>query len=200
VLENLDEREKQRQGVIFELIDSEIQYNRDIDVIIRVYLHPIKSQSLLTREEIGALFSNIEAIYELNQSFLRDLQKLQGTSSSSSGMINEIGPLLFSWSDKFKVYLPYCSNHMNLLEKISTYTKKYPRFSAFMDASFALPESRLLSLDSFLIAPLQRICKYPLLLHKLLHATPETHPDWEYLRKAYEELNTTVEMVNERTR
>ncbi len=69
-----------------------------------------------------------------------------------------------------------------------------------MEECFCNPECRLLSLDSFLIAPLQRICKYPLLIQKVWKYTPESHPDWAPLKEILEELNITVEMVNERTR
>jgi hypothetical protein len=44
---------------------------------------------------------------------------------------------------------------------------RLPEFKAFCEQAFMLPRCRLLELDSFLIAPLQRVCKYPLLLKVL---------------------------------
>jgi hypothetical protein len=41
---------------------------------------------------------------------------------------------------------------------------RLPEFKLFCEQAFIQPRCRLLELDSFLIAPLQRVCKYPLLL------------------------------------
>ncbi len=40
-------------------------------MLLQVFLKPIREQLLLSREEIGSLFSNIEAIFELNSAFLK---------------------------------------------------------------------------------------------------------------------------------
>ena len=74
------------------------------------------------------------------------------------------------------------------------------------------PRLKGLFFSSYLIKPIQRICKYPLLLKVLWHfllssvsvlqqevvkATPEDHPDYENLVKATEEINDVVGHVNE---
>ncbi len=43
------------------------------------------------------------------------------------------------------------------------------------------PEARRLDIESFLIKPLQRLCRYPLLLKELLKQTDETHPDHKHI-------------------
>jgi hypothetical protein len=91
---------------------------------------------------------------------------------------------------------------------------------------FVLPECRLLYLDSFLIAPLQRICKYPLLFkvrtslpplrcwpvnqphvtHKtngqqeLDKHTDEAHPDHQAVQEASRAMTSLLMLINERTR
>ncbi|OUM66294.1 hypothetical protein PIROE2DRAFT_59475 [Piromyces sp. E2] len=57
-------------------------------------------------------------------------------------------------------------------------------------------ESRSLKLDSFLIKPVQRICKYPLLLRELIKYTDESNKDYANLIKAYARLETVVTVVN----
>jgi len=61
-------------------------------------------------------------------------------------------------------------------------------------------DCRGLTLFSFLIKPVQRICKYPLLLKDLLNHTKEDHPDYDNLVQALPKINTVVEYVNERKR
>lgn len=50
----------------------------------------------------------------------------------------------------------------------------------------------LLNMGSLLIKPVQRIMKYPLLLGELWHATPEGHPDYQPLQKAF----TAAKIIN----
>ena len=64
----------------------------------------------------------------------------------------------------------------------------------------ANPECRKLDLESFLIKPMQRICRYPLLLKELHRFTPESHPDFQDLGKALDKIQAVVATVNERKR
>lgn len=69
------------------------------------------------------------------------------------------------------------------------------------------PRSRGLNLCSFLIKPVQRICKYPLFLRvrtrevtkhqELMKNTPAEHSDFEQLRKSIAKIDEVVEVLNE---
>lgn len=53
------------------------------------------------------------------------------------------------------------------------------------------------SLDALLVKPIQRITKYPLLLSQLVDATPSTHPDYEFIRKALAEVTEVNIRIND---
>lgn len=57
-----------------------------------------------------------------------------------------------------------------------------------------------LSLEGFLLTPVQRICRYPLQLLELLKATPETHPDRYLLEKAQSIMKSTAGQINDNKR
>lgn len=57
-----------------------------------------------------------------------------------------------------------------------------------------------MDLNAFLIKPVQRVCKYPLLLKELLKNTPETHPDYADLNEAHEAMQNSCLKLNERKR
>jgi len=61
-------------------------------------------------------------------------------------------------------------------------------------------EAKGFDLFSYVIKPVQRLCKYPLLLRELLKFTPNTHPDYKDLQEAYTKIEAAVLHVNEAKR
>jgi hypothetical protein len=77
--------------------------------------------------------------------------------------IAEVGDLLIDSAPTFNVYSTYASNYpsaMKLVHSLQLRPDMKENFQKWMNA----PEARGLSLESFLIKPVQRICKYPLLI------------------------------------
>lgn len=75
------------------------------------------------------------------------------------------------------------------------------RFRIFLDVSqndnTAL---RRMNLRSFLMAPLQRVTKYPLLLSRIIKVTPECHLDYARLREAKSRVESHLEHINMKTK
>src|SRR3990167_8226192 len=67
--------------------------------------------------------------------------------------------------------------------------RSYPPSIPIPQTCMQNSETRNLELDSFLIIPLQRICKYPLLLKELLKSTPPGHTDFASLSDAVEVIS-----------
>lgn len=59
---------------------------------------------------------------------------------------------------------------------------------------------RRMNLRSFLMAPLQRVTKYPLLLSRIIKVTPECHPDYARLREAKSRVESHLEHINMKTK
>jgi len=57
-----------------------------------------------------------------------------------------------------------------------------------------------LDMCSFLIKPVQRICKYPLLIREILKQTDQKHKDYSNLEQAFDKIEMVVTIVNEATR
>ena len=70
-------------------------------------------------------------------------------------------------------------------------------FYQFTDEMMKDPDLAGLSLLSYVIKPVQRLCKYPLLLRELLKFTKEDHPDYEPITSAFEKTQMLVDEVNE---
>lgn len=57
-----------------------------------------------------------------------------------------------------------------------------------------------MNLRSFLMAPLQRVTKYPLLLSRIIKVTPECHPDYSRLHEAKSRVESHLEHINMKTK
>ena len=77
---------------------------------------------------------------------------------------------------------------------------KESAFEAFTQEKMLEEECRGLTLFSFLIKPIQRICKYPLLLRDLLKHTDNSHQDYNNLVQALQKIEEVVAYVNDRKR
>lgn len=61
------------------------------------------------------------------------------------------------------VYTNYCSNQQTALDTVEKLKAKSKKFQKFCQDNKLVPETRELEIDSFVVLPVQRICKYPLL-------------------------------------
>ena len=92
----------------------------------------------------------------------------------------------------------YCSNHPYAVMKYQSITSK--QFQKFVEQQKNLPECGQMVLSSFLIKPVQRICKYPLLIREIIKNTDAEHPDRKNLEMASVKIDTVVTIVNEAAR
>ncbi|KAG4085729.1 hypothetical protein H8356DRAFT_1738822 [Neocallimastix lanati (nom. inval.)] len=187
----LTKKSIKRQEVIFEMIDTERDYVNDLSIIINLYMQPMIKNNLLPKKEINILFSNVELIYGVNQELLNRFEKRQ----KENPYIEEIGDIWLSMHEYLKGYLFYCGNYAYAITHLEA-LKNSKSVTKFLNTQFHKKESRSLRLESFLIKPVQRICKYPLLLREIIKCTDESHKDYENIIKAYEKLEVVVTVVN----
>jgi len=144
------------------------------------------------------IFSNLETITVMNSQVLSDLEirvQLQSKDSTQS-----VGDIFQHMGDYFKMYKVYCSNQEISLATIDSLRGENNSFKSFLQDCFEHPRCRQLSLTSFLIQPIQRICKYPLLFKELVNNTPASHPDYPKLVEVKKKIEEIVIDINEAKR
>ena len=62
------------------------------------------------------------------------------------------------------MYKMYCANQSNSLTTVDYQIRKSPQFKKNLEICHSDPRCKGLTLQSFLIKPIQRVCKYPLLI------------------------------------
>jgi hypothetical protein len=99
-----------------------------------------------------------------------------------------------------KIYPEYINSYDESISLLTELIETKRGFAAFLEKQSCSPECEGLSIEGFLIKPVQRIPRYKLLLRDLLKLTPPNHIDFENIRIAYEKIDFVAGFVNEQKR
>lgn len=88
----------------------------------------------------------------------------------------------------FRIYIEYLNNFPLACDLVDEYKKTKPAFAAFVSEIGKMQQYRFLSLEDYMIKPIQRLPKYVLLLKELLKNTHTSHPDYQNVKKALEQF------------
>uniref|UniRef100_A0A8C4K008 Phosphatidylinositol 3,4,5-trisphosphate-dependent Rac exchanger 1 protein n=1 Tax=Dromaius novaehollandiae TaxID=8790 RepID=A0A8C4K008_DRONO len=157
-----------------------------------------KAEKYITEENVKILFSNIEDILGVHKEFLAALEFCLQPEPQSQ---HELGNVFLKFKDKFFVYEEYCSNHEKALRLLME-LNKIPTVRAFLLSCMLLGGRKTtdIPLEGYLLTPIQRICKYPLLLKELAKRTPSKHPDHPAVQNALQAMKTVCTNINETKR
>lgn len=189
--------ETNRSNIINEIVATERKYVFDLSTLIEIYMKPLLSQfkDSITPGQSSNIFSNVNQIEKLNSELLSRLVNLQQLPTEEQF----IGKLFVEMSFLFRSYTTFCVNQ-SVADRDIKVIKKNPMIYKFLEEQRSLPECGKLDLESYIIKPLQRICRYPLLLRELLKNTYETHPDYKYTQQALSQFDDVVRDINEKKR
>ncbi|XP_054994912.1 phosphatidylinositol 3,4,5-trisphosphate-dependent Rac exchanger 1 protein [Sorex araneus] len=193
-----------RLCVLNEILGTERDYVGTLRFLQSAFLHRIRQNGAdsvekgLTEENVKTLFSNIEDILEVHKNFLAALEHCLQPEPQSQ---HELGNVFLKFKDKFCVYEEYCSNHEKAL-RLLVELNKVPAVRAFLLSCMLLGGRKTtdIPLEGYLLSPIQRICKYPLLLKELAKRTPGKHPDHPAVQSALQAMKTVCSNINETKR
>jgi len=194
VLNSIDELERMRQEVIYELIKTEQSYVRDLNVIVNEFLVPMQNKRILNDNDIKMIFLNIEEILVCNITLLSGLESAQ----NNNNYVETVGYLFKEHS--FECYTYFCSSLTVSLKHLQSLREEKKALKNFLKDQMSNPECKQLDLSSFLLEPMQRITRYSLLLKQILHYTGTNHKDHDDVLQALRSIEERVEKINETTR
>ncbi|KAL3194270.1 hypothetical protein MRX96_016401 [Rhipicephalus microplus] len=94
-------------------------------------------------------------------------------------------------------YVRFCSCQVRSMAFIQQRSENDPRFKAFTREFCKNPRTRGMPFTSFLLKPMQRMTKYPLMIKKIREYTDASHPDLGYLDEALEKAEQLCSQINE---
>uniref|UniRef100_A0A665V0F9 TIAM Rac1 associated GEF 1b n=1 Tax=Echeneis naucrates TaxID=173247 RepID=A0A665V0F9_ECHNA len=202
-LRQLSDADKLRK-VICELVETERTYVKDLNCLIGRYLTPLQKETFLTQDELDVLFGNLPEMVEFQVEFLRtledgtrlvpDLEKLEKVDQFKKILFSLGGSFLY-YADRFKIYSAFCASHTKV-PKVFVKAKTDPDFKAFLDERNP-KQQHSSTLESYLIKPIQRVLKYPLLLKELYSLTDPDSEEHYHLDIAMKAMNKVASHINE---
>nr|XP_019580438.1 PREDICTED: dynamin-binding protein isoform X1 [Rhinolophus sinicus]XP_019580439.1 PREDICTED: dynamin-binding protein isoform X1 [Rhinolophus sinicus] len=182
---------EKRAKVVEELHQTERDYIRDLEMCIERIMVPLQ-QAQIPNIDFESLFGNMQMVIKVAKQLLADLE----TSDA-------VGPVFLDHRDELEgTYKVYCQNHDEAISLLEIYEKDEKIQKHLQDSLADLKSlynewgcTNYINLGSFLIKPVQRVMRYPLLLMELLNSTPESHPDKVPLTNAVlavKEINVNI--------
>ncbi|XP_055447511.1 dynamin-binding protein isoform X1 [Psammomys obesus] len=182
---------EKRAKVVAELIQTEKDYIRDLEMCTERVMVPLQ-QAQVPNVDFEGLFGNMQTVIKVSKQLLAALE-----------ISDAVGPVFLDHRDELEgTYRVYCQNHDEAISLLELYEKDEKIQRHLQDSLADLKSlynewgcTNYINLGSFLIKPVQRVMRYPLLLMELLNSTPEAHPDKVPLASAVlavKEINVNI--------
>lgn len=206
-------RRKERgklRATLRELLETEESYIVALQLIVDRYLIPMQREALLSRDAFAIVQGNTHELLAFQRELLAALQDAtqpalsRGAPTAGPVAIQRLTEASMAVADVFdarvegfKVYAQYCSTHARAVEIISSPSNMALR--AWLDARNPRQDQSA-TLASYLIKPVQRVLKYPLLLRELASHLGESPTARQRVSTALGGLSRLAEHINNMTR
>ncbi|XP_050393235.1 protein still life, isoform SIF type 1 isoform X3 [Patella vulgata] len=189
--------------VIMELIETERAYVKDLNCLTERYLEPLREETFLTSNEISQLFGNIQEIVVFQQQFLQSLEEaidleneffITDDTKIFRRVLFSLGGSFLYYANHFKVYSSFCASHSRSQKLLNPESNK--ALKEFLKSRNP-KQQHSATLESFLIKPIQRILKYPLLLQQLVNMSQPDTDEHHHLSEALRGMEAVAEHINE---
>uniref|UniRef100_A0A8B9GDK5 Intersectin 2 n=1 Tax=Amazona collaria TaxID=241587 RepID=A0A8B9GDK5_9PSIT len=198
-LDTMQPMERKRQGYIHELIQTEERYMNDLQLVLEVFQKPMADSGCLTEGEMGLIFVNWKELIMSNTKLLKALRVRKKTGGEKMP-VQMIGDILAAELSHMQAYIRFCSCQLNGASLLQQKTDEDADFKDYLKKLALDSRCKGMPLSSFLLKPMQRITRYPLLIKSILENTPENHPDHSNLKLALERAEELCSQVNEGVR
>ncbi|RXM94787.1 Rho guanine nucleotide exchange factor 37 [Acipenser ruthenus] len=186
----IPDRMKQKQLLaVEELVSTERNYLNMLQLCTLDIRSSLQLKQLPS-VDLAGLFANIDDVIDVSIRLLSLLERTAHTDPQFLGCIGEA--FLGLREDLESVYKEYCASYTNTLALESSYKQSEGLWQEIIQTiKTVAPHTNASSLSFFMVMPVQRIARYPLLLQNVLKNTEPSHPGYQRLQEA---ATATVEL------
>uniref|UniRef100_A0A8C5L1H8 Rho guanine nucleotide exchange factor 16 n=1 Tax=Jaculus jaculus TaxID=51337 RepID=A0A8C5L1H8_JACJA len=193
-LPGLLERALASVQAIFEILTSEFSYLHSLSILVAEFLQSRELRATVTQTEHHHLFSNILDVLAASQKFFEALEQRH----KAQVCVEDISDILEEHAEKyFHPYVAYCSNEVYQQRTLQKLTNSNAAFREALREIEKRPACGGLPMISFLILPMQRVTRLPLLTDTLCLKT-QGHPErYKAANRALKAISKLVRQCNE---
>ncbi|XP_022163886.1 uncharacterized protein LOC111029242 [Myzus persicae] len=195
-------RRAERREIIAEIVETEEKYGRDLDIVTEEFYRPMMVAGLLNADQLTTVFLNVSELKEHSAALsqkLRDAYEIAVEQGDDDLLTVNIGRLFLEASPSMlHAFQSYCTRQGNAALLLANLEKEKELLRIFLRVSqMENAVLRRMNLNSFLMVPVQRVTKYPLLLARLYKVTPEHHLEArQTLNEARHKIQLHLEHIN----
>ncbi|EDQ88796.1 uncharacterized protein MONBRDRAFT_25876 [Monosiga brevicollis MX1] len=214
VLSDLDRKRRRKrdklQATIQELIDTERSYVADLYLVQSRYIAPLMKETILTRDEKAVVLGNLSQLLACQSELLSQLEaataELLEAAADENAVLRskvtercaaKVAQVFEDNLDQFRVYARYCSGHARAAQIVAD--RKRHELQALLAARNPSQEQAT-SFASYLIKPVQRVLKYPLLLREMASHLDYDRATQKHVQEALSGLTRLASHINDMTR
>ncbi|KAE8604156.1 hypothetical protein XENTR_v10014596 [Xenopus tropicalis] len=195
--QSVSQEERKRQEAMFEVISSEHSYLLSLEILIRMFKNSKQLSATMTKTESHHLFSNITDVYEASKKFFKELEGRHQRNI----LIEDISDIVEKHAKAtFDPYVKYCTNEVYQQRTLQRLILTNSSFKEALSKIESHEECRNLPMISFLILPMQRVTRLPLLMDTICQKTPKESAKYEASKHALKEVGKLVRLCNEGAR
>ena len=203
ISDTVDDREKKRQEIIFEIMYTERDFVKDLEYLRDFWMRPLRAAGTATttgspipehrREKfIRTVFGNCLEVLKVNSGLCESLNARQ----KESHVVQTVGDIFLQHVPRFDPFIKYGANQLYGKYEFEKEKASNLGFAKFVEDTERLKESRKLELNGYLTKPTTRLARYPLLLESVLKYTADDNPDKEDIPKAVKLIKSFLSRVN----
>ncbi|XP_046850835.1 rho guanine nucleotide exchange factor 26-like isoform X2 [Xenia sp. Carnegie-2017] len=202
LLENMTIEQRKYQEAVFEVLSSEVSYLKSLKLLVEHFLQsPLFSidsdDSIMNEFQVSELISNIYEIVKVSERFLGELRSRQ----RESVVIDSISDIVTDHANNhFDAYVTYCSKQYKQDRALTDLKQTNWRFAEALSKLERDPCVLGLTLQSFLVLPMQRVTRYPLLVDAIVRRCEPGHKEYYKTDTALKAVNQVVHKCNEGAR
>ncbi|XP_048206057.1 rho guanine nucleotide exchange factor 16 [Perognathus longimembris pacificus] len=194
VLDTLSTEERKRQEAMFEILTSEYSYLHSLSILEAEFLQSRELRAAMTQTEYHHLFSNILDVLAASQRFFEALEQRH----KAQVCVEDISDILEEHAERhFHPYVAYCANEVYQQRTLQRLSTSNAAFREVLREIEKRPACGGLPMISFLILPMQRVTRLPLLTDTLCIKT-QGHPErYKAASRALKAISKLVKECNE---